>query len=88
MTIIPDAIYVVEFKAKASVARNIIVGVGLNHDPYTNTNESVAITTEWVTYFVVVPATGFGDDNSRVLFDMGAQVGDVSLDDITVGIAQ
>jgi hypothetical protein len=88
MTIIPDAIYVVEFKAKASVARDIIVGVGLNHAPFTNTAESVAITTEWVTYFVVVPATGFGDDNSRVLFDMGAQVGDVSLDDITVGIAQ
>lgn len=88
MTIIPDAIYVVEFKAKASVARDIIVGVGLNHAPWNNTTESVAITTEWVTYFVVVPATGFGDDNSRVLFDMGAQVGDVSLDEITVGIAQ
>ncbi|MBA6329395.1 carbohydrate binding domain-containing protein [Colwellia sp. MB02u-6] len=88
MTIIPDAIYVVEFKAKASVARDIIVGVGLNHAPWNNTAESVAITTEWVTYFVVVPATGFGDDDSRVLFDMGAQVGDVSLDEITVGIAQ
>jgi hypothetical protein len=88
MTIIPDAIYVVEFKAKASVPREIIVGVGLNHDPYTSATESVAITTEWVTYFVVVPAAGFGDDNSRVLFDMGAQVGDVSLDEITVGIAQ
>ncbi|MBA6341325.1 carbohydrate binding domain-containing protein [Colwellia sp. MB02u-10] len=88
MTIIPDAVYVVEFKAKASVARDIIVGVGLNHAPWDNTTESVAITTEWVTYFVVVPATGFGDDNSRVLFDMGAQVGDVSLDEITVGIAQ
>jgi hypothetical protein len=88
MTIIPEAIYVVEFKAKASVARDIIVGVGLNHAPWNNTAESVAITTEWVTYFVVVPATGFGDDDSRVLFDMGAQVGDVSLDEITVGIAQ
>lgn len=88
MTIIPDAIYVVEFKAKASVARNITVGVGLAHDPWTNAVESVAVTTEWVTYFIVVPATAFGDDNSRVLFDMGDEVGDVSLDDITVGIAQ
>jgi len=87
MTIIPDAVYVVEFKAKASVARNIIVGVGLFHDPWNNKTETVAITTEWVTYFVVVPATGFGDDNSRVLFDMGAEIGDVALDDITVGIA-
>ncbi|HCM46488.1 MAG TPA: hypothetical protein DIS98_02885 [Colwellia sp.] len=88
MTIIPDEIYVVEFKAKASVARNITVGVGLAHDPWDNAVESVAITTEWVTYFIVVPATGFGDDNSRVLFDMGDEVGDVSIDDITVGIAQ
>lgn len=88
MTIIPEAVYVVEFKAKASVARNITVGVGLAHDPWTNTTESVAITTEWTPYFVVVPATGFGDDNSRVLFDMGDEVGDVLLDDIQVGIAQ
>ena len=88
MTIIPDAIYVVEFKAKASVARNITVGVGLAHDPWTNNVQPIAITTEWMSYFIVVPATGFGDDNSRVLFDMGDEVGDVSLDEITVGIAQ
>lgn len=88
MTIIPDAIYVVEFKAKASVARNITVGVGLAADPWTSKTESVAITTEWMSYFVVVPATNFGDDNSRVIFDMGDEVGDVSLDEIMVGIAQ
>jgi hypothetical protein len=88
MTIIPDEFYVVEFKAKAAVARNITVGIGQAADPFKSSTQSVAITTEWMSYFVVVPATGFGDDNRRVLFDMGDEVGDVSLDEVTVGIAE
>jgi beta-glucanase (GH16 family) len=84
MTITPDATYVLSFKAKASVARNIIAGLGLAHDPWTNITETPALTTEWQTFTYTLTTSGFGDDNSRVLFDMGAEAGTVYLDDISV----
>ncbi len=92
MTITPGETYQVSFKARASVARNILAGIGLNAVPYDASTETVALTTEWVDYTITVIATtdtgtDFGDDNSRVLFDMGAEAGDVMLDDIEVKMA-
>ncbi|MDX2370154.1 MAG: carbohydrate binding domain-containing protein [Colwellia sp.] len=84
MTIVPDATYILRFKAKASIDRNIIAGLGLFHDPWTNVVETVALTTQWLTYTYTFTTTGFGDDNSRVLFDMGSEAGTVYLDDISV----
>lgn len=92
MTITPGETYQISFKAKASVARNIIAGVGLNAAPWDNRTETVALTTDWADYTITVVATteagaDFGDDNSRVLFDMGAEIGNVMLDDIEVKMA-
>ncbi|MBT5797557.1 MAG: hypothetical protein HOI09_09255, partial [Porticoccaceae bacterium] len=84
MTLVPDTAYTVSFKAKASVARTMLAGLGLYHDPWTNVTESVSLTTEWKTFTLNQTTTGFGDDNSRVLFDMGAEVGAVSIDDVSV----
>jgi hypothetical protein len=84
MTLIPDTAYVVNFKAKASVARTMLAGLGLFHDPWTNITESVALTTEWQEFTYTITTTGFGDDDSRVLFDMGAELGMVSIDDVSV----
>ena len=84
MTLVPDTAYTVSFKAKASVARTMLAGLGLYHDPWTNVAESVSLTTEWQTFTLNQTTTGFGDDNSRVLFDMGAEVGAVSIDDVSV----
>jgi len=84
MTIIPDATYVLSFKAKASKALSIIAGLGLAHDPWTNVAETPALTTEWQEFSYTLTTTGFGDDNSRVLFDMGSEAGTVYLDNISV----
>ncbi len=88
LTLIPNQQYVMSFKAKASVERGMIAGLGLNANPFTASTVDVALTTEWQTFtytittFNTTDNIAFGDDNSRVLFDMGAEVGMVSLDDI------
>jgi len=90
LTVDPATNYVMTFKAKATEARNIIAGIGQNASPYYSNTEVVALTTEWQTYTLhltsVDTTTGetFGDANSRVLFDLGAEVGDVTLDDVTL----
>jgi hypothetical protein len=83
MTLVAGQSYTFTFKAKAEVGRTIVAGLGFNHDPWTATTETVTLTTEWVTYtYTMTPEAG--DDNSRVLFDMGGEAGNVYLDDISV----
>ncbi|MDC0172743.1 HYR domain-containing protein [Gammaproteobacteria bacterium] len=85
MAIVPDSVYTITFKAKSSIERTIIAGVGLNSGNYANSAESVSLTTEWQTFTLTQTSTGFGDDSSRVLFDMGGdQGGQVWLDDVSV----
>lgn len=84
MTLIADRTYVLKFDARSDDARDIIAGLGLDHDPWTNVVETVTLTNEWTTYMVTITTVGFGDDNSRVLFDLGAAVGEVQLDNVSV----
>lgn len=84
LTLVPDRTYVVTFDARSDDAREIIVGLGLDHDPWTNSVETVGLTGEWLTYTLTITTTGFGDDNSRLLFDLGAAVGEVQLDNVSV----
>ena len=88
MAIVPDSAYTITFKAKSSIERTIIAGVGLNSGDYANSAESVSLTTAWQTFTLSQTSTGFGDDSSRVLFDMGGdQGGQVWLDDVSVTTA-
>jgi len=83
MTLVAGQAYTFTFKAKAAVARTIVAGLGFYHDPWTATTENVVLTTDWATYtYTITPDAG--DDNSRVLFDMGGEAGNVYLDDISV----
>ncbi|WP_133471236.1 family 16 glycosylhydrolase [Paraglaciecola marina] len=84
MTLLADETYIVSFKAKASVERTILVGLGLNYDPWTNVAETASLTTDWVSYSFTITTTGFGGENNRVLFDLGAEVGEVYIDDVSV----
>lgn len=84
MTLSQNTSYELTFKAKASIDRNILAGLGLNADPWTNVTETVALTTSWQTFTYTITTTGFGDANSRVLFDLGADTGIVNIDDVSV----
>ncbi|MFT4994561.1 MAG: hypothetical protein ACI965_001592, partial [Paraglaciecola sp.] len=86
MTLVQDETYVLSFRAKASEARNIIAGLGLNDTPWTNVTETVALSSQWQSFTYTLTTSGFGDDNSRVLFDMGAEAGTVYIDDVSVVI--
>ena len=85
MTLVPNSEYRVSFKAKSSIDRTMIVGLGLYHDPWTNAGEPVSLTTAWQTFTLSQTTIDFGDDQSRVLFDMGGdQGGEVWIDDVSV----
>jgi hypothetical protein len=89
MALVPDTAYEVSFKAKASVARTMVAGLGLNHADWNHATETVALTTEWQTFTYEITTIdqfgySFGEDDSRVLFDMGGEVGAVSIDDVSV----
>ncbi|MDB9734597.1 CotH kinase family protein [Porticoccaceae bacterium] len=85
MRLVPNSEYRVSFKAKSSIDRTMIAGLGLYHDPWTNVGEPVSLTTAWQTFTLTQTTTDFGDDQSRVLFDMGGdQGGEVWIDDVSV----
>jgi PKD repeat protein len=73
--------YRLTFDAWASVNRSMIIGIGLSNDPWTNQSVTQNITTSVQTYTKDLVAN-FSNTNSRVLFDMGAAVGIVNIDNV------
>lgn len=87
LTLVADTDYVLTFDARSDDARSIIAGLGLDEAPWTNVTETVALTTEWATYRLYLTTTGFGGENNRVFFDMGAEAGQVQLDNVSLTLA-
>lgn len=82
----PDTTYELSFRAHSNVPRSIEVGLGLGHHPWTNTKELVDLSTDWQDYRYSLTTQGFGDDNSALFFFMGAERGDVAIDDVQLVI--
>jgi hypothetical protein len=80
--IIPDETYTLTFRAKSDRARTMLAGIGLSDGDFSNESQSVDLTAEWQTFTLELTAAGFGDANSRVLFDMGAEVGQIFIDEV------
>ena len=87
LTLIAETDYVLSFDARSDDARSIIAGLGLDEAPWTNVTETVTLTTEWNTYTLNLTTTGFGGENNRVFFDMGAEAGQVQLDNVSLKLA-
>lgn len=79
-----DATYTLTFDAWSDTERGIVAGIGLSASPWTNVTETVAITTTQTTYTLTLTATGFGADDARVIFDLGAEVGVVNIDNVSL----
>lgn len=73
--------YKLRFKAQSDRARTLIAGIGLASDPWTNTVQTVNLTTNLQTFELSL-TSNFASTNSRVIFDMGAAAGAVSIDDV------
>jgi len=76
--------YTLTFDAKSNGNRSMIAGIGLNQSPWTNDSETVNLTPNWQTFKIMVPATSFGNSNSRVFFDMGADTGQIIIDNVSL----
>jgi PKD repeat protein len=75
--------YRLTFDAWSSLNRPIVVGIGLSGDPWTNQTVSRNLTTTLQNFSIDLVAN-FTNANSRVIFDMGAALGTVNIDNVTL----
>ncbi len=75
--------YKLKFDAWSDRDRPIIAGIGLNHDPWLSDTKTVNLINTLKTFEITLaaPAT---DANSRIIFDMGAAVGYVGIDNVSL----
>ena len=78
--------YLLSFEASTGegATRKMIAGIGLNEEPWTNSTKTITLTNETQTYTLSLSAAAFGGANSRVLFDMGADVGIIVIDNVSL----
>jgi hypothetical protein len=81
--IIEGKTYTLTFDAWSNVDRTILAGIGLSKAPWDNTAESLSISPTRTTYTLTHVAT-FGATDARVLFDLGAEIGTVNIDDVSL----
>ena len=77
--------YRLTFDAWASVNRTMITGIGLSGNPFTNQTVSRDLTTSVQNYSIDLVAN-FSNTNSRIIFDMGAALGTVNIDNVTLNV--
>lgn len=75
--------YRLTFDAWSDVNRSMVVGIGLSGDPWTNQTVIQNITTTVQNYSIDLVAN-FTNNNSRVIFDLGAAIGRVNIDNVTL----
>lgn len=75
--------YRLTFDAWSNVNRTMIVGIGLSGAPFTNQAVTRNLTTSVESYSIDLVAN-FTNTNSRVIFDMGAAIGVVNIDNVTL----
>ena len=73
--------YRLTFEAWSDVNRSMIVGIGLSGPPYTNQSVTRDLTPT-VQDFSIDLVANFTNTNSRVIFDLGASIGRVNIDNV------
>jgi len=86
LEIIEGETYTMSFEAWSDTDRPILPGIGLSADPWTNITQEVNITTTKETYTITLLANA-GASDARVFFDLGAAVGSVNIDNVSLFIA-
>ncbi|MEM8896235.1 MAG: carbohydrate binding domain-containing protein, partial [Bacteroidota bacterium] len=86
VTITQGTTYTLKFDASTGEGntRTIIAGIGLNVAPFSNATEEVELTESTTTHTLTLTAGDFGGPDSRILFDMGADVGVVVIDNVSL----
>jgi endoglucanase len=73
--------YKLTFTAWSDRNRTLIAGIGLNQDPWTAVVQTASLTPT-AQIFVFNFISNFANANSRIIFDMGAAVGFVGIDNV------
>lgn len=76
--------YTLTFDAWSDVSRSIIAGIGLSGGSFANDAKTQDITTTRTTYTLTLSSAAFGAADARVLFDLGAAVGLVNIDNVSL----
>ncbi len=76
--------YTLTFDAWSDTNRTIVSGIGLSAAPWSSATESISITPTRTTYTQTLEATDFGAIDARVIFDMGAEIGQVNIDNVSL----
>ena len=89
VVLVPGADYTVTFTARGTDGRDLIAGIGDAGGNYFNDTETLSMTDGWQTYTLHLNASdgvhgGLFTGASRVLFDMGSDVGQVDIDNVSV----
>ena len=84
LNIVPGTNYILQFDAWSDRERTIVAGIGLSGGDFANSSVPVSLTTDVQTFTLNLNANGFGDMNSRVLFDNGGAVGMVNIDNVSL----
>ena len=84
VTLVPGELYTVQFQAKGTEGRTILAGIGDTSEPYANNTEILTLSPEWQTFTLHLDANGLKGGAGRVMFDMGADVGEVDIDQVSV----
>ena len=86
LEIVQGETYTLTFDAWSDTERPIVAGIGLSGGDFSNNSETVNINTVRTTYTLVLTATNFGAMDARVLFDLGAAVGMVNIDNVSLAL--
>ena len=78
--------YTLTFDAWSNTNRSIDAGIGLSADPWSNDKETIQISPTKTTFTLTLEASNFGATNARVLFDIGGEVGEVNIDDVSLSM--
>ena len=84
LPITPDTTYTLSFMARSDRSRTMVAGIGLSGGDFSNNSTTVNLTADWQMFSLDLLADGFGDDTSRVLFDLGAEVGPIFIDNVSL----
>ena len=76
--------YTFSFDAWSDTNRDIVSGIGLSGPPWSSAVETVNITPTRTTYSLTLTATDWGASDARVIFDMGADAGQVNIDNVSL----
>lgn len=81
LEIIANTTYTLIFDAWSDTDRSIVSGIGLSASPWDASTSTQNITTQRRTYTTTLTPY-FGDPQARVLFDLGADIGSVNIDNV------